>query len=117
MSLLGFVLLPLCRLPPAACRLQAAGLPRLQAGQQLFLPVGCHECGDTGYRGRVGIQEVLAIDHQLRDAIHGGQSESELQRIALQNGMVNIFRDGVSKAVAGHTTIEEVYHAVVAEGI
>lgn len=89
----------------------------LQAGQQLYLPVGCHECGDTGYRGRVGIQEVLGIDHQLRDAIHSRQSEQELQRIALAAGMVNIFRDGVAKAVAGHTTIEEVYHAVVAEGI
>jgi type II secretory ATPase GspE/PulE/Tfp pilus assembly ATPase PilB-like protein len=58
---------------------------------------------------------VLPINAKLRDAICTNQAESELHKIALQNGMVNMFRDGIGKAIAGLTTIEEVYQAVVAE--
>jgi type II secretory ATPase GspE/PulE/Tfp pilus assembly ATPase PilB-like protein len=87
----------------------------LSPSQQAFEPGGCHECNNTGYRGRIGIQEVMPADGPLRDAIHRAAPEQELQRIATQQGMVNILLDGLSKALAGYTTIEEVYRAVVSD--
>lgn len=94
--------------PPADIA-QQYGLP---ADQPLYQAVGCHECGGSGYKGRIGIQEVLPISARLREAICANQPETELQKIAVHSGMVNIFRDGLMKALAGHTTIEEVYRAV-----
>jgi type II secretory ATPase GspE/PulE/Tfp pilus assembly ATPase PilB-like protein len=103
-----------CRHPyqPAA---ELATQYGLRPEHQLFEPVGCPDCGKLGFRGRIGIQEVLTVNAKLRDAICTNQAESELHKIALQNGMVNMFRDGIGKAIAGLTTIEEVYQAVVAE--
>jgi type IV pilus assembly protein PilB len=89
----------------------------LRPEHQLFESVGCPECSNLGVRGRIGIQEVLAVNAKLRDAICSNQPESELHKIALQNGMVSMFRDGIGKAIGGLTTIEEVYTAVVAEGM
>jgi len=89
----------------------------LQPDQQLFEAVGCDKCNQRGFRGRVGIQEVLPLDARFREAIHANLPEPDLQKVALQNGMINIFRDGVTKACAGLTTIDEVYRAVVAEGL
>ncbi|MDD9971131.1 MAG: GspE/PulE family protein [Myxococcales bacterium] len=83
---------------------------------QLFQAAGCGACGKLGYRGRVGIQEIFSVTPRLREAIQQGLPESELQTLAMRNGMINIFLDGVAKSVAGQTTIEEVYKSVVAEG-
>jgi type II secretory ATPase GspE/PulE/Tfp pilus assembly ATPase PilB-like protein len=82
---------------------------------QLFRATGCPQCGNQGYRGRVGIQEVLAINPDVREAIQRNASESELQRIAAAGGMTNIFMDGVAKAVAGLTTLEEIYKSVISD--
>jgi general secretion pathway protein E len=82
----------------------------------LYSATGCHECGELGFRGRIGIQEVLPITAELREAIVRNASEPELNKLALQSGLVNVFRDGLGKAVMGLTTIEEVYTAVLADG-
>jgi general secretion pathway protein E len=81
-----------------------------------YSAVGCNECNNLGFKGRVGIQEVLSVTPDLRDAICKNMPEPELNRLSLQNGFVNMFRDGLGKAVMGHTTIEEVYAAVRADG-
>jgi type II secretory ATPase GspE/PulE/Tfp pilus assembly ATPase PilB-like protein len=88
----------------------------LRPEHQLYEAVGCAECANVGFRGRIGIQEVLPINPKLRDAICTNQPEPELHKIALQNGLINVFRDGLGKSIAGLTTIEEVYQAVLAEG-
>jgi len=85
----------------------------LRPDQPLYQATGCHECNNVGFRGRIPIQEVLPIGGRVRESINSNQGEQELQKIALQQGMVPIFRDGVAKAVAGYTTLEEVYQAVV----
>jgi general secretion pathway protein E len=82
----------------------------------LYQPVGCNECNNLGFKGRVGIQEVMSITPELRDGICKNVSEPELNKLSIQNGFVNMFRDGLGKAVMGHTTLEEVYAAVRAEG-
>jgi general secretion pathway protein E len=59
---------------------------------------------------------VLPVTTELRDAICKNVSEPELHKLAIQSGFVNMFRDGLGKAVMGHTTMEEVYSAVLADG-
>jgi type IV pilus assembly protein PilB len=69
---------------------------------------GCSECNFTGYRGRIGIYEVLVIDSKIRDAILAKAKASEIKKLAQASGMKTMVEDGIEKAKAGHTTLEEV---------
>src|SRR5918996_508601 len=71
-------------------------------------PVGCPKCNDTGYFGRISINEVLVISDPIRRQILHHAEATELQRAALAAGMRPMFQDGLAKAAAGVTTIEEV---------
>ena len=73
--------------------------------------VGCKNCRNTGFRGRIGIHELLVVNDEMRDAITAEASISKLREISLQNGMVSIQRDGFRKVREGITTVEEVLHA------
>jgi type IV pilus assembly protein PilB len=77
-------------------------------GQEVFSGEGCEACGNMGYKGRIGIHEVLTIDNSIREAILRKASASEIRSIAVAGGTTTILEDGFSKAVAGVTTIEEV---------
>ncbi|WP_425145648.1 ATPase, T2SS/T4P/T4SS family [Deinococcus sp.] len=78
-------------------------------GATLFRGAGCPRCGGTGYKGRMGIHELMIIDEHLRRAIGKGESASELRDIATkQSGMKTLRQDGIEKAIAGITTLEEV---------
>ena len=85
----------------------------LSAQHVLYQPVGCAACGNAGYRGRIGIQEVLPIDSDLKQAIIENRPESDLKRMAESKGMISILTDGLGKAVHGLTTVEEVYRTVM----
>jgi type II secretory ATPase GspE/PulE/Tfp pilus assembly ATPase PilB-like protein len=120
-GLVGVVSQRLVRRLCPHCRRRYAASPELTKqyglpqGQALFDAAGCQDCGNTGYRGRIGIQEVLPAAGKVREAIFANASEQELQKLALQTGMTSIFHDGLGKAMAGLTTIEEVYRAVVSD--
>ncbi|MGC9602176.1 MAG: GspE/PulE family protein [Minisyncoccia bacterium] len=73
---------------------------------------GCDECGGSGYKGRVCINEVLVADELLREAIVHKASAAELRSIAIANGMVTMQEDGFAKAKNGETTLEEVLRVV-----
>jgi len=73
---------------------------------------GCAQCGNTGFRGRVGIFELLALDDEVKDAIVRGVSRLELRTLAEAHGMRPLRVDGWSKAEAGLTTVEEVLRVV-----
>jgi type II secretory ATPase GspE/PulE/Tfp pilus assembly ATPase PilB-like protein len=98
--------------PPAEVQRQC----NLNPTHQLFQAVGCAQCGKQGYRGRIGIQEVLAMTPAIRDAIQNRAPESELQTLNAHSGAPNIVTDGVAKAVMGLTTLEEVFKTVMVEG-
>lgn len=70
--------------------------------------VGCPNCRNTGYSGRIAIGEVMAIGPDLRTAIAGRASEHEIQAVAVRGGMRTLAQDGLLHASAGITTIEEV---------
>ena len=69
---------------------------------------GCMDCNDSGYRGRLGIFEVLAIDQVLRDTLLTTPTEAAVSAIAVKNKMVTMRQAGIMKAKRGETTFEEV---------
>jgi type IV pilus assembly protein PilB len=70
--------------------------------------LGCKECGGTGYMGRIGVHEVLEVDNVIREAILRKESANDIRKLAIQQGMIPIVRDGFHKAAEGLTTIEEI---------
>jgi type IV pilus assembly protein PilB len=74
---------------------------------------GCATCGNKGYRGRVGLYEVLEITDELRELILVGASALELRKKAAEQGMISLRRSGLIKVAAGFTTLEEVIRETV----
>ncbi|GAB4255085.1 GspE/PulE family protein [Deferrisoma sp.] len=74
----------------------------------LYRAVGCRACGGTGYRGRIGVFELLVPDDEMRQLILGGASAQEIAAAARANGFRTLIEDGLTKAVDGMTTYEEV---------
>jgi len=73
----------------------------------VYRAVGCEQCNHTGYSGRSGIYELVAVDDRLRNLVHDGASEHDLERYARQRGP-GIRDDGLRRIRAGQTTVEEV---------
>ena len=69
---------------------------------------GCSSCGDTGYRGRAGLYEVMALTPALRRMILQGGSADELKEKAIEEGMLTLRMDGIMKLRKGITTLEEI---------
>lgn len=74
-------------------------------------PEGCDECNHTGYRGRIGIYEVLSMSTIIQKMITANATSSEIQDQAISEGMITMQTDGVIKALRGETTFEEVLRA------
>jgi type IV pilus assembly protein PilB len=80
---------------------------------KVFKGRGCDKCNNTGYKGRVGLIEVLNVDDEMRDLILSGASAIELKRLAAERGMISLRRSGLYKIKEGITTIEEVVRETV----
>jgi len=74
-----------------------------------YVGAGCKECGHSGYSGREMISEVLTISESFSRLIANSASKEEMTNQAMEEGFINMFEDGVHKALAGKTTIEEIY--------
>ncbi len=83
------------------------------ATTQIFIGKGCATCNKTGYKGRVGLYEVMEINDELRELILVGASALELKKKAVDNGMLTLRRSGLTKVALGQTTIEEVVRETV----
>jgi len=71
---------------------------------------GCEECQGLGYRGRIGIYEIMAMNEEIEKLILTGEvSEYQMQEIAVKNGMITMVQDGLLKAIDGLTTVDEVF--------
>lgn len=75
--------------------------------------VGCERCRDTGYKGRVGLYEVLQVTDDLKEMILMGSSTLEIRKKAIDDGMLTLRSSGLHKIAAGQTTIEEVLKETV----
>jgi type II secretory ATPase GspE/PulE/Tfp pilus assembly ATPase PilB-like protein len=91
--------------------------PWLAAGEgdQLYQPRGCPECLMTGYGGRTGVFEVLAVSRELRELILAREPISVLRQRALDEGMVEFRRSALIKVARGETNVEEVFRAIPSE--
>lgn len=74
----------------------------------LYRGKGCPKCNDTGYQGRLGIFEALDVNEKISKGILQRSSTMDLNRTAIENGMITMVQDGFMKALEGLTTIEEV---------
>jgi general secretion pathway protein E len=107
-------LCPACRAPqrPAAAELATLGeWTRPLSGQELQQARGCPLCLE-GYKGRVGLFELMRVNEEMRDAIRGGETGgARLRRLAEADGMRPLLRDGCDKILAGVTSLSEVQSA------
>ena len=75
---------------------------------------GCQTCNNTGYKGRVGLYEVMEVTDDIRELILIGASALELRKKAIDDGMITLRESGLHKIRNGITTIEEVVRETVA---
>jgi type IV pilus assembly protein PilB len=97
-----------------------AGLVNVGFGEQearslsLFRGRGCDRCSGTGYKGRVGLYEVMEIDDEVRELILSGATAFELRQKAMERGMITLRASGMQKIRDGVTSVEEVVRETVA---
>jgi general secretion pathway protein E len=100
---------PVCRVPKAADAAELAALGVASTGaEELFHGKGCDECRGTGYRGRIGIYELLRVTESIRSLIVRKAPAAEIRREAIAQRMVTLREDGWARACAGLTTIAEI---------
>ncbi len=87
--------------------------PAPRKRMRVYGPVGCTKCFGTGYRGRVGLYEVLGVDDDLRDLIATGGTVLEIQRMARAKGVGSLRDDGVQKVLDGTTSYLELLRVTV----
>jgi type IV pilus assembly protein PilB len=78
----------------------------------LYKGIGCKECNNTGYKGRIAVHELLVLDDELRNIITEKSTIKELQEIAIKNGMKTIYDDALEKALQGLTTLDEIHRVL-----
>lgn len=81
----------------------------------LYQPKGCESCRGTGYRGRMGIYELLVANDEIRELANQGAASTEIKKAAVRNGMSTLRVDGWLKAIDGITTIQEVLRVTKAD--
>ncbi|SHI52617.1 type II secretion system protein E (GspE) [Desulfatibacillum alkenivorans DSM 16219] len=106
------VLCPHCKEPHTPDEASMAFLkmtPEDLAHGQIFKPVGCPECLQTGYHGRKGIFEIMLMDQDIKSLLLSTSDANTIKAKAVENGMITLRQDGVNKVLAGVTSIEEVF--------
>jgi general secretion pathway protein E len=102
-----------CKTPKQLTASDLAEDPRLStlgftAGEILHAPCGCERCGGTGYRGRLGVFELLELDNELRELIGERTDGLKIDQTAIRNGMTTMLDDGLAKCRAGLTSPAEI---------
>lgn len=119
-ALIGVVGQRLVRTVCPACKTSYIASPEIlqrygwgdRKGMKLVQGRGCSECYDSGYKGRIGIHEVLEADAQLQDLITGNPSRDELEQYLEISKHQSLFDDGLERVANGETTVEEVSRVV-----
>ena len=82
-----------------------------------FKAKGCEKCLNTGYKGRVGVTEILVLTNKIKELILASASEAEVKHVARSEGMTTMREDAVIKASQGLTTLEEVVRLTAADSL
>jgi len=107
-----------CREPiePSDEALIELGLKREELqGKTFFRGKGCDACNNTGYKGRLGLFELMVLNDQMRDLIMSNVTTDELREVARKNGMVTLREVGIKSILGGITTADEVIRETVLE--
>jgi type IV pilus assembly protein PilB len=106
-----------CKEPyaPSQGELENAGFTedQVEETKEVFRPAGCTRCGKTGYRGRVALYEIMPISEQIEILTAERKSSEEMKKVAIEQGMVTLHEDGLKKARAGLTSLQEIFRVVV----
>jgi type IV pilus assembly protein PilB len=95
---------------PADAELQLAGISAEQAHTANFAKGrGCGSCQQTGYRGRLGIFEMMLMSPKIRELTFQGAALQDVRKAAISLGMTTLYDDGIKKVLAGITTLEEIF--------
>lgn len=84
----------------------------IEVPQTLYRGKGCNVCNHSGFRGQIGIFEILKMTEPIKDLILKSAAASEIRKMSITEGMLTLFKDGLSKVESGVTTIEEVLRVV-----
>jgi len=84
-------------------------------GKPIYGPVGCRECRNLGYRGRMGIYELLVTTNEIRQLANDRVSSWKIAQAAAEQGMISLRQDGWRKVISGSTSVEEVVRAAKAD--
>ena len=105
-------LCPKCRveLKPADDVAQRLGIPEAVV---FYSEGGCKHCLNIGYKGRMGVHEVLYVSDRIRKLIARGVTDRELMQAAREEDMLTLFEDGLSKALAGQTSLQEILRVCI----
>jgi type IV pilus assembly protein PilB len=79
---------------------------------EAYEPVGCRRCGGSGYRGRLGLYEVMLISQEIQRMALERRPAEEIQELAVQQGMTRLCDDGLAKVKQGRTSIAEVARVI-----
>ncbi|HEU4333754.1 MAG TPA: ATPase, T2SS/T4P/T4SS family, partial [Candidatus Eisenbacteria bacterium] len=101
---------------PSGDELRLLGIAQRDARDLvLYRPVGCDLCGESGYKGRTGVYEILEMEDTVRRLVAGNATETLIRRAAMEAGMTTIGQDGLARVLAGETSLEEVQRVVYYE--
>jgi type IV pilus assembly protein PilB len=104
-----------CKVPfqPTPEALIEAGFSADDLPETLYKPGGCKKCGGTGYKGRMGVHEVMLVSEEIgRLAVELATAE-EIKRVAVEQGMLTLKLDGLEKVRRGDTSIEEIMRVII----
>ena len=113
------VLCTKCRIAYEASEeeLREIGIEPLSTPPTVYRPEGCAACNYTGYRGRLGIFELMLVDDEIRASVSGNVDSKSIKQVAMNKGMHTLRSDGAAKALAGITSVAEILRATEEEGV
>jgi general secretion pathway protein E len=91
-------------------------MPDSLLGAAVRTACGCERCGQTGYRGRKGVFEMLVVDERIRELMVAKSKTSEIERAGIAGGMATLRQDAIRKMLEGATTVEEVVRVTHQDG-
>ena len=119
-SLLGVIaqrlvrtLCSFCKRPanPTEAQLRSVGWDKAPQGSKFMEPVGCPQCLNTGFTGRIAIFELMILDEEMKSVIVRSAEANVIRDLAKRKGMRTLLEDGREKAAMGYTTLEEITRA------
>jgi len=82
-------------------------------GMAFYRKRGCPRCNQTGYKGRIGVYQLLTMTEEIAALAVARASREEIERVALEHGMKSMWDDGLAKVAAGLTSVEELARVLV----